>query len=73
MNELKPCPFCGSLPQSGVEFYEICGNEIKLAAVVECTGCGTRKRKIFKATEGTSYVPFDKYDNAFEEVVQIWN
>ena len=72
MTELKPCPFCGSIPQCGVDFYESRGTEVKLAAIVECTGCGIRKKKIFKATD-ISYVPFYDYDNAFEEVVQAWN
>lgn len=74
MTELKPCPFCGSIPQCVVDFYESCGKEIKFAAAtVECTGCGIRKRKIFKATDNISYVPFYDYDNAFEEVIQAWN
>ena len=73
MNKLKPCPFCGSMPQSGVEFIESRGSEIKLAAIVECTGCGTRKREIFKAADGFSYVPFYDYENAFEEVIKAWN
>lgn len=73
MSELKPCPFCGSIPQCGVDFYESCGSNVKLAAIVECTGCGISKRKIFKATDSISYVPFYDYDNAFEEVVQAWN
>ena len=73
MNELKPCPFCGSIPQCGVDFCESRGTEIKLAATVECTGCGIRKRKIFKATVNFSYVPFSDYDNAFEEVIRAWN
>ena len=73
MTELKPCPFCGSIPQCGVEFYESRGTEIKLAATVKCPGCGIIKGIIFKATDKNSYVPFCDYDNAFEEVVQAWN
>lgn len=73
MAELKPCPFCGSIPQSGVDFYESCGKSVILAATVECTGCGIRKRKIFKATDNVSYVSFYDYDNAFEEVIKAWN
>ena len=73
MSELKTCPFCGSIPQCGVEFYESCGTEIRLAATVECTGCGISKREIFKATNKISYVPFFDYDNAFEKVIEAWN
>ena len=46
MEELKRCPFCGEIPKCGVEFYESHGAEVKLAAVVKCTGCGIRKNKI---------------------------
>ena len=73
MTELKPCPFCGSIPNCGVEFYKICGVEIKLSAVVECTGCGTRKREIFKATDNVSFVPFCDYEKAFSKVIKEWN
>ena len=73
MNELKPCPFCGSNPKCGVSFYESCGAEVKLAATVECTGCGIRKRNIFKATDNISFVPFYDYDNAFARVIKEWN
>ena len=73
MIELKPCPFCGAMPQAGVDFYESCGAEIKLAATVECTGCGIRKRKIFNATHPVGYVPFSDYENAFMNVIEAWN
>ena len=73
MEELKPCPFCGSMPKCGTEFYESHGVEVKLAAVVECTGCGIRKRVIFKASEPITYVPFFDFDNAFSAVLDDWN
>lgn len=73
MEELKPCPFCGSLPHCGVEFYQSCGSEVKLSAVVECTGCGIRKREVFKATDAITFVPFYDYENAFTKVIEAWN
>lgn len=73
MSELKPCPFCGSTPNCGVEFYESCGGEVKLSAVVECTGCGIRKREIFKATDNVTFIPFWDYKKAFSEVIKEWN
>ena len=73
MSELKTCPFCGSIPQCGVEFYESCGAEVKLAAVVECTGCGVRKREIFKATDTITFIPFWDYEKAFAKVINEWN
>lgn len=74
MEKLKPCPFCGSIPQCGTEFYEYCSyGEIKLAATVKCTKCGIRKSVIFKAAEPSTYVPFFDFDNAFSKVLSEWN
>ena len=73
MSELKSCPFCGSIPQCGVEYHSSCGTDVKLSAVIECTGCGIRKRVIFKATDYKLFVPFYDYDNAFAEVIKEWN
>jgi len=73
MEELKPCPFCGNIPTCGTEFYESCGKEIKLTAVVECTVCGVRKRFIFKASDPNTYVPFSDFDYAFSRVLSEWN
>ena len=73
MEGLKRCPFCGSMPKCGTEFYESCGKDVKLAATVECTGCGIRKSVIFKASELIGYVPFLDFYNAFNDVVSEWN
>lgn len=73
MNELKPCPFCGAMPQCGVDFSGSSGAEINLVATVECTGCGTSKRVVFTATKRNSLVPFLDYEKAFEDVVKLWN
>lgn len=73
MNKLKPCPFCGAIPQSGVDFYGSRGTEIKLAAIVECTGCGICKRVIFKATNDVIHIPFSDYEEAFNKVTKEWN
>lgn len=73
MQELKPCPFCGAMPQCGVDFYESFGGEVKLAATVECTGCGISKRVVFKATNPISHVSFIDYKNAFDSVIKNWN
>ena len=73
MDDLKRCPFCGNLPRCGVDFYEMYDAEIKLKAVVECTGCKISKHKIFKATENYGLVPFIDYQKAFDAVVEEWN
>lgn len=69
---LKPCPWCGEIPKSGVDFYESCGSEVKLAAIVYCPKCGANRREIFKATD-VNPVPFFTYEVAFDHVKQAWN
>ena len=69
---LKPCPWCGESPKSGVEFYESKGSVGTLAAIVYCPKCGVNRRKIFKATDVIT-VPFSVYEVAFDEVKQAWN
>lgn len=73
MTELKRCPFCGSTPIHGVEFYESHGAEVRLSAVVECSKCKVRKRKIFKATDFISLIHFVDYEKAFADVIEEWN
>lgn len=72
MNDLKRCPFCGEAPSSGVEFYESCGGEVKLKAIVYCPKCHINKGYVFKATD-INPVPFLDYDIAFDKAVKSWN
>ena len=73
MAEIKTCPFCGATPQCGVSFYESHAAEVKLAAIVECTGCGIAKRVIFNASHPITLIPFWDFNNAFDDVVTAWN
>ena len=72
MSDLKPCPFCGENPKTGVELYRSHGSEVTLVAIVYCPKCGVNRRKIFKATDVIT-VPFSVYEAAFGEVKQAWN
>ena len=73
MAELKPCPFCGESPLSGIEFCESCGSDnIKLRAVVYCPKCHISKGKVFKATD-INPVPFFNYEVAFDNAKTAWN
>lgn len=69
---LKPCPFCGGEPESGVEFYESSGGLVKLKAEVWCERCRIGRYKIFKATE-ISLVPFERFIDAFDKAISDWN
>lgn len=73
MVELKPCPFCGKQPISGVEFYESCGGtNIKLKAIIYCPICHVGRGNIFQATD-INPVPFFDYEVAFDKAVKAWN
>ena len=72
MTELKPCPFCGKYPSSGVEFFESNGSLIKLRASVYCSGCHISRGFVFKATD-INPTPFLDYEIAFDRAKQAWN
>lgn len=74
MAELKPCPFCGGYPLSGVEFYESCGgiDDIKLKATIYCPKCHINRGYVFKATD-VNPVPFFDYEVAFDKAISKWN
>lgn len=74
MNEnLKPCPFCGEIPISGIEYYDGgSGDNIRLRAVVYCKGCGANKSAIFRATD-INLVPFLNYEAAYDKAKKLWN
>ena len=73
MDELKPCPFCGEAPSSGVEFFESCGStDIKLRVIVYCQKCHVARGFVFKATDITP-VPFFDYEVAFDKAKKAWN
>lgn len=72
MHELKPCPFCGGKPNTGVEFYESRESEVLLRAEVLCHKCNIGMGVTFKATE-ISLVPFERYTEAFANVIDMWN
>ena len=73
MENLKPCPFCGVKPSSGVEFFESSSVDgIKLKAIVYCPECRVSKGVVFKATD-INPVPFFDYEVAFDKAKQAWN
>ena len=71
-NNINPCPFCGHMPETGVELYKSCGTSVELSAQVWCERCKVGRRMIFKATDIT-LVPFETYIDAFENAIKKWN
>lgn len=68
--KLKPCPFCGSLPQTHVEVTSMGGENDKVSFSVVCKECGTNK----KVTLYTSvYKTFADVQEAIDLVTEIWN
>lgn len=72
---LKFCPFCGGNGdvESGVEFYQSCGSEVQLKAVVRCKKCNCTRSAWIKATEDFKMVPFERYTEAFDRAIEMWN
>lgn len=67
--ELKPCPFCGKLPRTNVEWRECGGNDLVLEFSVKCDNCGI-KRSYRKDVNNAT---FSKYVNMMNEAVKLWN
>ena len=72
MDNLKPCPFCGKYPSSGVEFFESRGTDVKLRATVYCSECHVSRGVVFTAT-GITPIPFLDYEIAFDKAKTAWN
>lgn len=74
MNDrLKPCPFCGSSPESGVDFYESSGSNVKLYARVFCKKCHIDRGIVFEASSSITTVPFHNFTDAFSVAINRWN
>ena len=70
MTELKPCPFCGSLPQTRVEISSMGGGSDRIDFSVVCDKCGTRKIVMLYTTESKTFADVQE---SIEMVTEIWN
>jgi len=66
---LKPCPFCGEAPTTGINYSKCGGGELKLTFSVVCLNCRTVK-SITREVEGKS---FGKYIDAMADAIELWN
>lgn len=69
IQELKPCPFCGEAPITGINCSKYGGGELKLTFSVVCLNCKTVK-SITCEMEGKS---FDEYVKNMKAAVDLWN
>jgi len=70
MEELKPCPFCGHIPETKVEVTYYGGGESHIDFSIRCTECGTSKTIRLKERGDCRF--FD-VDRAESEAVAAWN
>ena len=72
MNELKlkPCPFCGSLPQTNIEIASMGGGSDRINFSVVCGKCGTNKTVALYTKE---YKTFTDVQESILLVTEMWN
>lgn len=68
MTELKPCPFCGTKPETRVSYTEI-HYTLRLEAEVCCPECGCRKSVRFEVVN----TPFEEFEYQFSAAIDAWN
>lgn len=68
--KLKPCPFCGSLPQTRVEIASMGGGSDRIDFSIVCDKCGTQKGVRLYTTEGKTFADVQE---SMEMVTEIWN
>ena len=69
-DEIKRCPFCGSLPRTEVCVTKMGGTEDHVDFSVHCTDCGVRKTVRLKIV---AYANFIDVDKAESDVINAWN
>lgn len=67
-NELKPCPFCGNIPEASVTAEALTIRDSCMALQIYCSTCRTSKRYIVQP--GTS---FRILSEQMEAIIRDWN
>ena len=68
--KLKPCPFCGNLPQTHVEVTGMGGGFDQISFSIVCEKCGTNKKVTLYTSE---YKTFADVQESIDLVTEIWN
>ena len=69
MQELKPCPFCGSEAVTLVDYDRLGGDDIIISAYVKCSNCCVYKRCATNIRNAT----FEKVETLFNTTISLWN
>lgn len=75
MNELKPCPFCGSVALFKPRYSEASTNFISVDFRIKCDCCGATTKdaegeiKISLGRDGT----LKKLNNDIDKAIEAWN
>ena len=67
--DLKPCPFCGTIPTTKINLSRCGAGELELKYSVVCPNCKTVK-SLGKESEGKT---FKEYINTMNSVITMWN
>ena len=68
--ELKPCPFCGTVPVTDVRVTKMGGGEDHIDFSVVCEKCGTCKSSRLKIVRRATY---GDVEDAMSTALDAWN
>lgn len=67
--KLKPCPFCGSIPTTAINYRRAGGRELELEFGVICPSCKTGKYIVKEVGNKT----FEEYKQFMKDAIIKWN
>lgn len=70
MEELKKCPFCGTLPITIVQVTQMGGGDDRVDFMVFCQECGAEKRIRLKICRKATFADINK---AMDDAIAEWN